>query len=235
MRMRAMNLWRCQIQSMPAPAPRKISTDQASDFRSPAANGRIAAGSILARPSKSPAWGFKESQTTVEMSATFITDLKKLTRPSRPNSRLNPESGDTLERSGFRRSVENRNPDWITLPATPLIMPAPITTASTGRAAVSAMRNTTTAPPSCSWKASGRARKGKRRWARSRQAQPPAMAMAPAVPASEAQEAKSADLATSPRLRASSRRLEVGSSVREDGSVSSATGVRQVNMRRKSR
>ena len=54
------------------------------------------------------------------------------------------------------------------------------------------------------------------------QAQPPAMATAPVVPASEAHEARSADLATSPCLRASSSRLDVGSSVLDDWSVSSA-------------
>ncbi len=196
-------------------------------------NGRIAAGSRVVRFCSWPTCGFSAHQATAAVIATFSTDFRNCTRPSTPNSRLNPVRGETLENSGFSLAPVHSTPCWTTLPAMPETAAAPTTTASTGAVGVLRMAVMAAAPPSSNWNESGRSMNGSSRWVRSWAIQPPASTSAPAVPARVDQEVRSIDLATSPCRRASSSRRGVGSSVRFDRSSSSAMAG-QTNGRRNS-
>ncbi len=100
----------CQTQSSPAPTPRRAMTANTRAFRSFAANGRMAAGSKAERSCTSWACGLRTDQATAPVITSLSTDLKNCTRPSRLNSRLNPDNGETLSMSGFSRSVVQTKP-----------------------------------------------------------------------------------------------------------------------------
>ena len=148
--------------------------------------------------------------------------------PSRPNRRLKPSAGDSLDASGFSLSGTNMKPVWIRLPPTPARAAADITPITIGARASRARRMTMTPPSPLRSNWSGWATNGSNWAARLRDIHPPAMARKPAAAARVAKAGKSIDLATSPRLRASSSFRGEASSVFVDESLS-ATGAPHTN------
>ena len=220
--MRWMKRWRCQTQSTMAPTPRAPSTDSNSTFMMSSTNGRMRDGSMAVSASRSLACGARVDQQIAPITIALSSDLKKLTMESRPNTRLKPAIGDSLDMSGLILSGAHRKPVWMKLPAMPARAAENMTAAITGKIAANTWRATSRAPSFCRVNWSGWAMNGVRLVIRVWAMPPPASSTTPDAAASEAQCGRSMLLATSPLRCASSSRLDVGSSVFESGSAPSA-------------
>ena len=154
----------------------------------------------------------------------FATPLTRLTKPSRPKSRLKPAIGDSFEKSGFSFEAEKNGRCCSKCPPKAARIITPIAGPRMAKSPKTDLYIRNFAPPLSSDICAGLSRKTVKRAVNSRAALWAKSASASAPPAVMTKVASSWLLTTSPFLSASSRRLCVGSSVRWESSRSSATG-----------